>query len=319
MEVGMVRRSNGRPIWVLLVAVLAGLAIPRPVLAQGGQVRGTVTNEKKEPIEGATVVIQADGASRRFEAKTNRQGQFMQIGLSPGSYTITAEKDKITAAPRTVTVRAGRPSDVELVIGQMAALSEAAAAKLTGVFNEGVSLLEGGKPDDAIAKFKEGIALNATCTACYNGIGRAYVQKKDFENAEASFKKTLEVNANDAEAYTLLANMYNAQKKFDLAAQASAKASELAASSAGGGGAEALYNQGVIFWNGGKVAEAKKAFEGAVQADPNHAEAHYQLGMVLVNEGALPGAATEFETYLKLAPDGPNAATAKALLAQVKK
>jgi hypothetical protein len=38
-----------------------------------------------------------------------------------------------------------------------------------------------------------------------------------------------------------------------------------------------------------------------------------------VNEGNLAGAATEFETYVKLAPDGPNAAQAKALVAQLKK
>jgi TolA-binding protein len=72
-------------------------------------------------------------------------------------------------------------------------------------------------------------------------------------------------------------------------------------------------------WNGGKVAEAKKAWEGAIQANPNHAESHYQLGMALVNEGNLAGAATEFETYLKLAPDGSNAATAKSLVGQLKK
>ena len=41
--------------------------------------------------------------------------------------------------------------------------------------------------------------------------------------------------------------------------------------------------------------------------------------MVLVNEGNLAGAAGEFETYTKLAPDGPNAAQAKALVAQLKK
>jgi hypothetical protein len=38
-----------------------------------------------------------------------------------------------------------------------------------------------------------------------------------------------------------------------------------------------------------------------------------------VNEGNLANAATEFETYLKLAPEGPNAATAKGLVAQLKK
>ena len=120
-----------------------------------------------------------------------------------------------------------------------------------------------------------------------------------------------------------LANIYNAQRKFDDAAAASAKAMELsggaAAGAAGGGNADAMFNQGVILWNAGKVADAKKQFEGAVAANPSHAEAHYQLGMALVNQGNMAGAATEFETYLKLAPEGPNAATAKSLVAQLKK
>ena len=87
-------------------------------------------------------------------------------------------------------------------------------------------------------------------------------------------------------------------------------------------GADALFNQGVILWNGGKIAEAKKQFEAAIAANPNHAESHYQLGMTLVNEGtpaALTAAATEFETYLKLAPTGANAATAKAVLGSLPK
>ena len=103
--------------------------------------------------------------------------------------------------------------------------------------------------------------------------------------------------------------------------EASRKATELSTnlSAGGGGGADAMYNQGVILWNGGKIAEAKKLFEAAIQANASHAEAHYQLGMALVNEGNLAGAGGEFETYLKLSPEGPNAATAKSLVAQLKK
>ena len=56
-----------------------------------------------------------------------------------------------------------------------------------------------------------------------------------------------------------------------------------------------------------------------IAAKPDHAEAHYQFGMALVNEGNLKGAAAEFDTYLKLAPNGPNAATATALRAQLPK
>jgi Flp pilus assembly protein TadD len=126
-----------------------------------------------------------------------------------------------------------------------------------------------------------------------------------------------------AEAYNGLANIYNQQRKFDLAAEASKKAMEIGGGGATGGllggNADAMYNQGVILWNAGKIADAKKQFEAAVAANPNHAEAHYQLGMALVNEGNLNGAATEFDTYLKLAPNGPNAATAKGILSTIKK
>ena len=60
-------------------------------------------------------------------------------------------------------------------------------------------------------------------------------------------------------------------------------------------------------------------FEQVVAANPSHAEAHYQLGMANLNVGKLPEAATAFEEFLKLAPDGANAAAAKGVLAQIKK
>ena len=56
------------------------------------------------------------------------------------------------------------------------------------------------------------------------------------------------------------------QKKFDLAAEESALAAKYSAgadgAAGGGGNAEALYNQGVALFNGGKFAEAKTAFRG---------------------------------------------------------
>src|SRR5207253_5547700 len=129
-----------------------------------------------------------------------------------------------------------------------------------------------------------------------------------------------------ADAYTGLANIYNAQRKFDLAAEASKKAADVSNTGAaaaggapGGSSPDALFNQGVILWNSGKIAEAKKQFEAVIAAKPDHAEAHYQLGMALVNEGNLAAAAAEFEKYVQIAPNGPNAATAKGILATIKK
>jgi tetratricopeptide (TPR) repeat protein len=194
---------------------------------------------------------------------------------------------------------------------------------LKRLFEEGVAAGNAGRHDEAIEKFTAGIVINPKCYDCYDNIGFAQMQKKDYAKAEEAYKMAAEIKPDDAAAWNGLATVYNAQRKFDQASAASAKATELStnlsATGGPGAGADAMYNQGVILWNAGKVAEAKKQFEAAVQANPAHAEAHYQLGMALVNEGNLAGAAAEFETYLKLAPSGPNAATAKSLVAQLKK
>jgi tetratricopeptide (TPR) repeat protein len=225
-----------------------------------------------------------------------------------------------------VQISQGRPASAKLVLGAATAASPAetaAATALRKVLDEAIAASNAGKYDEAIAGFNKAIESNANCFSCYYNIGYNYAQKKDYDNAETNYKKAVELKADYADAYAGLASVYNAQRKFDQAVAASAKATELSSTLGGGnsaaGGADALYNQGVILWNGGKVAEAKKSFESAIQANPNHAEAHYQLGMALVNEGNLAAAGTEFETYLKLAPEGPNSATAKALVAQLKK
>jgi tetratricopeptide (TPR) repeat protein len=324
----MIRRVNGRRPWLLAFAAVAALAIALPAFAQStGLVKGVVKDEKGQPVDGAKITIEfQDGVNRKFEGKSDKKGEFLQIGLPPGGYKITAEKDKLSAA-QLVRVRIGQTAETSLVLGAAAAGGNAEAAKksaeLKKAFDEGVEASRAGRQDDAVAAFTRAAEVNPSCYDCYYNIGFAESQKKDYEKAEASYKKAIELKPDYAEAYTGLANVYNAQRKFDEASAASAKANELgggaAAGAAGGGNADALFNQGVILWNAGKVADAKKQFEAVVAANPNHAEAHYQLGMVLVNEGNLAGAAAEFETYLKLSPAGPNAAQAKALVAQLKK
>jgi len=326
----MVRRVSGRLLWVSIVAVAALLA-SRPAAAQStGMVKGVVKDASGQPVEGAKVNIDmSEGVNRHFETKSNKKGEFVQIGLPPGAYTISAEKDKTGSNQAPARVSVSRPAEVSLVIGAGGGAGaggnkEAAAkmAELKKAFEEGIAAGQAGRHDDAIAAFTKASEINPNCFDCHYNVAYMYTQKKEYDKAEVEYKKAIELKADYAEAYSGLANIYNLQRKFDLAAEASKKASEVgsgAAAAGGAGNADALYNQGVILWNAGKIADAKKQFEAAVAAKPEHAEAHYQLGMALVNEGNLPGAATEFETYLKLAPTGPNAATAKGILGTIKK
>jgi Flp pilus assembly protein TadD len=321
----MVRRMNGRyGLLFLFAAMLAAMSYARPAAAQDGSILGSVVDAQGKPIEGATVTIELTDSGRRFNTKTDKKGEFTQIGLVGGNYTITVEKDGLKGSLTRRLQGGGRQNRLPPLTLSAGTPGGAAGAELQKIFTEGVEADKAGNHDEAIAKFQKAIEISAKCSDCFYNMGLAQAAKKDYAGAETSFKKAIEVKPDSAEAYSGLANIYNAQRKFDDAAAASAKASQLAgapgaAAAGGGGSADAMFNQGVILWNSGKIADAKKQFEGAIAANPNHAEAHYQLGMALVNEGNLKGAGAEFETYLKLAPSGPNAAQAKAMAAQLPK
>jgi len=315
---------------ILVTSVLAvGLAfVAAPASAQSGQVRGKVVDAKGQPVEGAKItIVNVETSGRKLETKTNKKGEYIQIGLQPGRYTISASKDNLSDSKDVRISLDMAEVNLTLAPGQAAPMSKEDAAKqqakvaaIRKSFDEGVALSSENKNEEAIAKFNEVAAAAPTCAECYANIGTIYARMKDWEKSEAAFKKAIEVKPDFADAYNGLASVYNAQKKFDQAAEASAQATKLmgASGGAGGGSASATFNQGVILWNAGKIPEAKAQFEEAVKLDPNMAEAHYWLGMALLNAGNAAEAKPHFETYLKLAPSGKDAETAKSILATIK-
>ncbi len=239
----MVRRVNGRQMWLVACVALAALTLPMPAAAQStGMVRGIVKDMQGQPVENAKVVIEAEGTNRKFETKSNKKGEFIQIGLPSGRYKVSAEKDKVVSNEAPASVSVSRPAEVNLVLGAAAAAAagkEVAAktAELKKVFEEGVAASKAGNHDEAIAKFKAASEINPNCYDCFYNIAYSQSQKKDYDGAEAAYKKAIEIKADYAEAYSGLANIYNATRKFDDAAKASAKAMELSSTLGAGGAA----------------------------------------------------------------------------------
>jgi tetratricopeptide (TPR) repeat protein len=307
---------------VLALVVAVGLAAPA-VAQSTGMVKGKVVDAKGEPVEGAKILIEfVEGASRKHETKTNKKGEYIQIGLFPGNYKITASKEGVGAQMFEARVRIGAAAEINFQLSPQSGMSEEdkkKTAALQGALTTGETLLKEGKHDEAIAKFNEAIVMLPNCHVCYYYIGMANGQKQRYPEAEAAYKKAIEVKPDFAEAYNALAGVYNSQKKYDEALAMSSKAAEVAGAGGGGGNAAAIYNQGVTLWNAQKFAEAKAQFEKAVALDPNMADAWYQLGMANLNTGDMNGAVTAFEGYLKAAPNGPKAAEAKTIIGQLKK
>jgi tetratricopeptide (TPR) repeat protein len=324
----MLPEFTGRRVLLLACAVLVAVAMATPATAQStGMVKGKVVDATGQPVETATVTIEySDGVSRSYTVKTNKKGEFTQIGLTPGNYKVTASKEKVGTQSFDARVRLGDTAEVNFKLDPAGAgPSKEDVAKVAAIkklFDDGVAASRSGDNDGAIAKFNEAIGVMPTCYDCYYNVGYAHAQKKEYDKAEEAFKKAIELKPDYVEAYNGLATIYNAQKKFEDAQAASQKAASLASAggaAGGGGGVDALYNQGVIAWNAGKAEDAKKAFEEALKVDPTHANSHYQLGMCYINLGKMPEAATAFEAYLANAPDGQYAAQVKAMLPQLKK
>jgi hypothetical protein len=110
----MVRRLNGRLPWLAACAAGLMLAIAMPVTAQStGMVKGIVKDAQGSPVDGAKVSIDmTEGVSRHFETKSNKKGEFIQIGLQGGPYKVTAEKDKLVSNTADVRVTISRPAEV---------------------------------------------------------------------------------------------------------------------------------------------------------------------------------------------------------------
>jgi tetratricopeptide (TPR) repeat protein len=296
-----------------LAAVFLLLAQAAAV-AQTGLIRGKVVGPDGKPVQGATVTIEFQGGvNRAYTAKTDRKGEFTQLGLQSGAYKLTATADKLTAVGQ-VTVRVGNAAEVTLALAPPA--GDAAAAAVRKVFDEGNALVQAKNWDQAVAKFEEAAGVIENCADCYYNIGYVRMQQKDETKAEAAYKQALALKPDHAESLNALATLYNSQKRFDEAAAVSAKA---VGAGGGGGNADAIYNQGIILWNAGKIAEAKEKFQQTIAANPNHASGHFQLGMAMLNTGEVAPAVGEFETYLKLEPNGQFAAQAKQMVEQLKK
>jgi len=91
-------------------------------------------------------------------------------------------------------------------------------------------------------------------------------------------------------------------------------------------GANCYKNIGIVLTNSGKMIDAIAPLQKASQLNPNDALTWYLLGNCLMNEISMkkeggkevyiipPGTAEAYQTYLKLEPNGPHAAEAKASL-----
>lgn len=305
---------------------VACLVLAAEARAQGsGTARGKVLDEKNQPVEGAAIVIDYQGGvTRKYNTKTNKKGEFTQVGLQPGVYRITATKEGYQGGYVEVRIQLGDATylpDIKLTPasaaggGGTSADAEKLNAELRQMVKEAQDLAAAGKLDEAIAAFQAVLGRKiAAPEEVHFRIGQLQAEKKDWAASEASYLKALELKPGHAGATVELANVYQVSGQKDKAAALMAKAEV-----SGGADANIQYSTGVLHINAGRQEEAAAAFKKAIAIDPNHAESHYHLGTIALNQNNMPEAIAHLEKYLSLKPtNAQNVATAEALIKALK-
>jgi tetratricopeptide (TPR) repeat protein len=301
----------------LCLLALAGVAYA----AGQGRLTGKVTDSAGNPLEGATVTLTTPNLTTfKMILKTDKKGQYGTI-LADATmpYHLKFEKegyrpfeaDKKVPVGDTGTVDAKLLKTSEVAPGQAPAPSASDQAILA--YNAGVDLLQAGDKAGAEAKFQEAVTKNADLPAGWQALATLAYEKKDWAKTLEYGQKALDLDPSLTALYGVLASAAQQTGDKKLAAEWEAKYAE-----ANPDTPEIIYNKGIEAYNKGKMKEAAQFLAKAAEAKPDFALAHFWLGMASFNLNKKAAAREHFEAYLKLEPEGDQAATAKEILPLLK-
>jgi len=179
------------------------------------------------------------------------------------------------------------------------------------VYNEGVQLDRGGDSEAAYAKFLQAAEMDPSLDLANKAIMAAAFKTKRFDEAAKAAERILVINPVNPEALRVRYDSYvglgDNEKVFEALVDLGAVDQEFVSSS--------LLQKAGEMYNSGDSANAAKMYKKVLEVNPNHAKSHYQLGIISVQSGDNAAAKAHFEKFLAMAPDDPDASTAKEMMA----
>ncbi|HEY7792299.1 MAG TPA: tetratricopeptide repeat protein [Vicinamibacterales bacterium] len=298
----------------LCVIGLAGSA-----LAQIGRVGGSVKDSKGKPIAGATVTAQNPNASpSSFTTKTDKNGDFSIMGMSNGVWTFTAAADGFAPSSgklNVATISSNPPVDFTLKPGEGAAGGTFAGVntkELQGELSAADALFNQKQYQQAIDAYQAILKKAPTLTVLNLQIGAAYRNMKEYDKALAVYNDVLKTDPNNEQAVVAI-GMTDLEKG-DLAAaeETLTKAAQSLSATR-----EVFYSLGEVKFAKGETDEAAKWYQKASDTDPNWGKPLFKLGLVALNKGDKAGALKYLQKVVDVDPNSPEAAQAKAVIAQL--
>jgi Tfp pilus assembly protein PilF len=180
--------------------------------------------------------------------------------------------------------------------------------------NEGVALVNAGDDAGAFAKFQEALTLDPNLEPAHVGLATAAFKIGKYAEAAAAAESILKADPTNEAAIRLRFNACLALgDKAKLADALIALAAVEPVKARDG-----LLRLAFDAYDANDMVLSKQRFSQALQIDPNYPQAHYYLGLINVSLGKSAEARTHFERFLQLAPNDPEANSAREALKYLK-
>jgi tetratricopeptide (TPR) repeat protein len=309
-----------------LVAALAGAAFAQENMGRG-RVTGTVTDESGAPLEGVKITARSMAGTTKLETMTDKKGAFAMAGFGTGGWSFTAARDGFVPGTQEVEIKqlkANPPVTFALkrLTGLAGLKSDKASADL---FDRGSALFAEEKYDEALAAFTEFSAKYPDIYQARLNIASCFAKKGDPEKAGAEYQLVLDRTvaahgslqkdpSTSIRALSGLGELALKKDDFEGARKLFSQALEISPEDEA-----AAYNVGEIFFSNQKIDEAIVYFEMANRIKKDWPKPLYKLGIVYVNKGDLAKSLEYLNKTIQVAPDSPEAAQAKGMIAAIEK
>ncbi len=196
-----------RPMPALAAACWAAVILASPAAAQPlvGRLAGTVKNEVGQPVKAATIrAVNPSAIPSEFTTTSDQKGNWSILGLRSGLWEVIASApgfESSTVAAR-VALGMNNPTVEFVLVGTpvKGAMDGVDTKRLQTMLDHAESLMAQEQWDEAVAEYRNILALAPSLDTVNMAIGRALSQKKDHAGAAAAYGEILKRDAGNQRA-----------------------------------------------------------------------------------------------------------------------
>jgi tetratricopeptide (TPR) repeat protein len=199
----------------------------------------------------------------------------------------------------------------------VSAVSLAAPKDARKAYERGMDALKKKKTDDAVKNFEKAVELYPAYAAAWHELGKLQEGANNPDAARKSFGAAVQADPKFTAPYLELTVMALREKSWQEVAEISERIVKLDPFDY----PQAFFFNAVANYNLQNMDAAEKSAVQAEKLDTRHLlpQVNQLLGVLMVQRKDFTGAAAQFRNYLKVAPDGPQAATVRNQLVEVEK